>query len=332
MGLTRLLCLAMDPTIRVVGAVSLWTIEIIMQLRVYALFDRSRKLALINAFFFFLSILGFMVILVVNAIRRPALIAKAIGLPLPGCPVVNGLVQWAQWIPATIFEIILFSQILYKACTSLSSRIKLKQRVSLEEVLLGDHVLYFLGITLLLIFNNMMVITGVTRIPWFGLADNLEGGVKSNGELRTGLWRDLSMSGPDDYGVIERGSDDMREVGTLVGMIGKGKGKAKMMDFVGSDFENTSSFKFEGHFSARTGQDVMLLKGHSRSGSASDSSSNSTLAGYGVDGGIWGGVVIDQDATSEELWERRGSDSTLVDIVTDRRKSADGVAVGAIEP
>ncbi|PPR00146.1 hypothetical protein CVT24_008953 [Panaeolus cyanescens] len=126
----------MDPTIRVVGAI-----------------------ALLNAFFFVLSIAAFLVILIINAIRRPALIAKAIGLPLPGCPVVNGLVQWAQWIPATIFELILFLQALYKSITSLSVRIKLKQRVSLEEVLVGDHVLYFFGITLLLIFNNMMVIT-----------------------------------------------------------------------------------------------------------------------------------------------------------------------------
>jgi hypothetical protein len=35
----------MDPTIRVVGAISLWAIEIVMQLRVYALFNCSRKVS-----------------------------------------------------------------------------------------------------------------------------------------------------------------------------------------------------------------------------------------------------------------------------------------------
>ena len=42
----RIRCLVMDPTIRVVGAVSLWAIEIVMQLRVYALFNCSRKVGL----------------------------------------------------------------------------------------------------------------------------------------------------------------------------------------------------------------------------------------------------------------------------------------------
>ena len=35
----------MDPTIRVVGAISLWAIEIIMQLRIYAIFDCSKKVS-----------------------------------------------------------------------------------------------------------------------------------------------------------------------------------------------------------------------------------------------------------------------------------------------
>lgn len=35
----------MDPTIRILGAISLWSIEVIMQLRVYALFDCSKKVS-----------------------------------------------------------------------------------------------------------------------------------------------------------------------------------------------------------------------------------------------------------------------------------------------
>lgn len=36
-------CVAMDSIIRIVGAISLWSVEIIMQLRIYALFKSSKK-------------------------------------------------------------------------------------------------------------------------------------------------------------------------------------------------------------------------------------------------------------------------------------------------
>lgn len=39
-------CLGMDPTIRVIGAVSLWSIEIIMQLRIYALYEGNKKVSI----------------------------------------------------------------------------------------------------------------------------------------------------------------------------------------------------------------------------------------------------------------------------------------------
>ncbi|KAF9033574.1 hypothetical protein BJ165DRAFT_1534522 [Panaeolus papilionaceus] len=343
---TKSVCLAMDPTIRVVGAVSLWTIQIIMQLRIYALFNRSRKLALFNAFFFFLSILGFLIILIVNAIRRPALIAKAVGLPLPGCPVVNGLVQWAQWIPATVFELIMFTQALYKSFTSLSARIKLKQRVSLEEVMLGDHILYFLGISVLLVFNNMMVITGVTRIPWFGLApfhasmgimtcrmllhlfkftsNNLEGGLKSCGGIRTDVWRGLELdvddlsdardtadryTGGDGVDAwrnldmedmwrnVEGGEGGMREVG---GGVMSGKGKGKMRDSYGSASECVFDAS-GGMDSRRTSSMVTLTASHSRTGSNSSGLSSQLHNVWEVEEGAPEG--------------RRGSDGTLVEVV-----------------
>lgn len=36
-------CLAINPTTRIIGAISLWSVEIIMQLRIYALFQSSKK-------------------------------------------------------------------------------------------------------------------------------------------------------------------------------------------------------------------------------------------------------------------------------------------------
>ncbi|KAH8077416.1 hypothetical protein BXZ70DRAFT_1012976 [Cristinia sonorae] len=37
------LCVAMDPVTRVLGALSLWSIETVMQMRIYALYGRSKK-------------------------------------------------------------------------------------------------------------------------------------------------------------------------------------------------------------------------------------------------------------------------------------------------
>ncbi|KAK0457031.1 uncharacterized protein EV420DRAFT_1551036 [Desarmillaria tabescens] len=160
------LCVAMDSIIRVVGAISLWSVEIIMQLRVYALFKCSKKVAVINGLLFAGSIAGFLWILVHNAVRRRAVIADAIHLPLPGCPVVHSGIEWAQWVPATAFEGVLFGFALFKTLESTAGRIQKKRSVSLYSLLLRDNILYFWAISCILVFNNLMVV-GVTKIPWF---------------------------------------------------------------------------------------------------------------------------------------------------------------------
>ncbi|KAF9497323.1 hypothetical protein BDN71DRAFT_604761 [Pleurotus eryngii] len=38
-----IVCLAINPTTRIIGAISLWSVEIIMQLRIYALFRSNKK-------------------------------------------------------------------------------------------------------------------------------------------------------------------------------------------------------------------------------------------------------------------------------------------------
>ncbi|CAA7266801.1 unnamed protein product [Cyclocybe aegerita] len=163
------LCVAADPTIRMVGGISLWSVEIIMQLRVYALYNRSRKVAAFNGILFTISIGLFLWIMIVNAMNRGRLIATAIHLPIPGCPAINGGTQWAQWIPAAAFELVLFGFVLYKAAILSSNSFKSTRCVTLQAVLLGENTIYFFIIASLLIFNNLMVV-GATRIPWFGLA------------------------------------------------------------------------------------------------------------------------------------------------------------------
>ncbi|KAJ7598145.1 hypothetical protein C8J56DRAFT_912720 [Mycena floridula] len=161
------LCVAMDSIIRVVGAISLWAVEITMQLRVYALFGCSRKVAVFNAAVFTLSIMGFFGILIRNAIVRHSVIASAIKLPLPGCPSIHSGLEWAQWVPATVFEIVLFAFALVKSIGSMRKSDTFGE--SLYYVLIRDNLLYFAGIACVLLFNNFMVV-GFTHIPWFSYA------------------------------------------------------------------------------------------------------------------------------------------------------------------
>ncbi|KAF8066714.1 hypothetical protein FPV67DRAFT_1417573 [Lyophyllum atratum] len=159
-------CVAMDSIIRIVGAISLWSIEIIMQLRVYALYGCSRRVAFFNGILFLGSVGAFFWVLIHNAQRRRAVIADAIHLPLPGCPSIHSGVEWLQWVPATVFEGILFGFALSKTIKTAASRVIRGKKISLYSVLLRDNLFYFFAITLLLIFNNLMVV-GITKIPWF---------------------------------------------------------------------------------------------------------------------------------------------------------------------
>ncbi|KAJ7681975.1 hypothetical protein DFH06DRAFT_971612 [Mycena polygramma] len=159
------LCVAMDTVIRVVGAISLWSVEIVMQLRIYALYDRSKRIAALNLALFICSIGAFIAILVFNHSKRASVIAGDIHLPLPGCPAVHSGLEWAQWVPATIFELILFALALFKTCDSTLRSLRKDAKLPLHTLLLRDSVLYFFGIACVLIFNNVR--TTLTHIPWF---------------------------------------------------------------------------------------------------------------------------------------------------------------------
>ncbi|KZV62217.1 hypothetical protein PENSPDRAFT_692707 [Peniophora sp. CONT] len=168
------LCVWMDAIIRVVGALSLWGVEITMQLRIYALYRLSKRVAIINGVLFLGSVVGFLWILVHNGMVRASVIAQAKSLPIPGCPVVHTGIEWAQWVPATIYEGILFGFALWKAGENFRTRMRTDDRNSkkdwrpnLYEVVLSDNLLYFFFIACILTFNNLMVVGTIKSFPWF---------------------------------------------------------------------------------------------------------------------------------------------------------------------
>ncbi|KAF8174234.1 hypothetical protein BJ912DRAFT_1064838 [Pholiota molesta] len=142
---THGMCVAADPATRVAGAILLWSIEIIMQMRIYILYNSSKRVLIFNGVLFLGSIGSFLWLVIIGAIRR----------------------KWAQWIPATGFEGILFAFALYKAAVSVAAWTRLNQRLSLTAILINENILYFSVVSSLLVFNNLMVV-GKTKIPWFG--------------------------------------------------------------------------------------------------------------------------------------------------------------------
>ncbi|KAH8110736.1 hypothetical protein DFH11DRAFT_1800572 [Phellopilus nigrolimitatus] len=161
-------CVAMDSTIRVIGAISLWFVEIIMQLRIYALYNCSKRVAAFNIILFLTSIAGFLWILRHVAEGRAAVIRSANELPIHGCLVIHTGIEWAQWVPATIFEGVLFAFALVKSLREIISRLKGGSYVNglVFTVIVNDNLLYFFGVTSLLVLNNLMV-TNATHVPWF---------------------------------------------------------------------------------------------------------------------------------------------------------------------
>ncbi|KAJ8522144.1 hypothetical protein ONZ45_g1221 [Pleurotus djamor] len=166
-GITSdIVCLAINPTTRIVGAISLWSVEVIMQLRIYALFESNKKVAALNGVLFIFSIAGFIYVLVHNVLRTSALLEDAVHLPLPGCPSVHLDTEWAQWVPATAYEGVLFCFAVYKAASHTATTFQGGRRISLYALLIRDNLLYFFTISGILVFTNLMAV-GITRIPWF---------------------------------------------------------------------------------------------------------------------------------------------------------------------
>jgi len=99
--------------------------------------------AAINFVLFLVSIAGFTWILVHNAVRRHEVIAAAIHLPLPGCPSIHTGIEWAQWIPATVFEGILFLWAIHKTLKSSLTEWKRGSKISIYSHMLRDNVIYF---------------------------------------------------------------------------------------------------------------------------------------------------------------------------------------------
>ncbi|KIM37267.1 hypothetical protein M413DRAFT_448572 [Hebeloma cylindrosporum] len=155
----------------IVGAIILWSTEIIMQLRIYVLFNRSKWVAFVNGFLFMISVGIFLWIMIDNGLHHPPLPDfNSSDMPEkpPSClNIKGGGNRWAHWLPATLFEFVLFGMAVYKTVISPPPGMRINGRRSLTAVLLHQNVLYFFTVACVLVLNNLMVVCG-THVPWFG--------------------------------------------------------------------------------------------------------------------------------------------------------------------
>ncbi|KAJ6467680.1 hypothetical protein C8R47DRAFT_812323 [Mycena vitilis] len=116
-----------------------------MQLRVCALYGCSRRIAAFNIVLFITSIGGFFGIMLYNHSQRAAAIASVVRLPLPGCPAIYAGIEWALWVPATLYEGILFGFAVFKTFQSTLSILRKDSKVTLYSLHLRDNIAYFFG-------------------------------------------------------------------------------------------------------------------------------------------------------------------------------------------
>ncbi|KIM42604.1 hypothetical protein M413DRAFT_26634 [Hebeloma cylindrosporum] len=142
----------------VLSAISLWSVEVIMQFRIYLLFDRSKRVAFVNGALFAISIAIFIWMKIDNALY-------ALGHRPKRGACSTGDTRWAQWPPgtyilptilvlamilvnnihnpATLFELVLFGMAMYKAVVSYAEKVKLNGRQPLSAILLHGNIMYF---------------------------------------------------------------------------------------------------------------------------------------------------------------------------------------------
>ncbi|KAI0362679.1 hypothetical protein OH77DRAFT_1389092 [Trametes cingulata] len=136
------------------NAVMMFTIHVILQLRIYAMYNRNKKLAIFNLIFFILEYGSS------SAVYNYGI---SIGTTLPtppgltGCYGITTSFLFTIWLPALAFELWLVFLAIWKACQRHRDRFAVNgQRLDLLSVLIRDNVIYFVVIAIGLLVNTIM--------------------------------------------------------------------------------------------------------------------------------------------------------------------------------
>ncbi|KAL1948488.1 hypothetical protein VTO73DRAFT_12563 [Trametes versicolor] len=124
------------------------------KLRIYAMYNKNKWLAMVNGFFFFAEI-TVMLVVYNYGISVGTTLATPEGLT--GCYGITTSYLFSIWIPGLVFEMWLVLLAIYKAIERSRSGVVVDgQRLDLLALLIRDNVIYFVVIALGLLTNTIM--------------------------------------------------------------------------------------------------------------------------------------------------------------------------------
>ncbi|KAI0362680.1 hypothetical protein OH77DRAFT_1515869 [Trametes cingulata] len=128
--------------------------SLILQLRIYAIYNRNRRLAIVNAVFFFLENLSSAIVFNYN-VAGGTILATPPGVI--GCYGILSSSVFSIWLPALAFELWLVFLAMWKAYQRHREQIVVNgRRLDLLSVLIRDNVIYFVVIALGLLINAII--------------------------------------------------------------------------------------------------------------------------------------------------------------------------------
>lgn len=126
----------------------------------------------LNMGLYLLSIVGFCLLLVNHVQHRemhpPVIIQEGYKWTESSvaCSLSRSEYEWAQWLPATAYEVWLFGWAIVKSYL-LRTQFGVQDRPSLMNIVLKGNMLWFVGVTGLLLINTLMC-SRYNDLPWIG--------------------------------------------------------------------------------------------------------------------------------------------------------------------
>jgi len=145
-----------------IGLTSSWSVEVILQLRIYALYDRSRKIAVLLLSAFLLQ-MGCLIALLLFGSLDILVVSESVGY-LSRCRAMSvPPLLWLLWVVFLVFECLLCFLAILKAY----QRVKTEGKIpfssgGLQDILLRDSVLYYILIMLVYTAN---IVLWVRQLP-----------------------------------------------------------------------------------------------------------------------------------------------------------------------
>ncbi|KAJ7362255.1 hypothetical protein DFH08DRAFT_840570 [Mycena albidolilacea] len=125
-----------------------WAIQIILQLRIYALYDASPRIGALIVSAFSLEVLAVVGMFGFGS-ADATVVAEAVGVMVRCNVTAVPAWLWVLWVPVTSFELLLCVLALYKGY----QRVESTGHKALQDILVRDSVLYYLAIQCVYIFN-----------------------------------------------------------------------------------------------------------------------------------------------------------------------------------